>query len=45
MYHLKLGYQDVANMPWEYVEWFYNRHTQHLIDIEQEQNEKYNKFG
>jgi hypothetical protein len=34
MHHLNLGYQDICSMPWEYFEWFYNRHTQHLIDLE-----------
>jgi hypothetical protein len=45
MNHLKLGYQDIETIPWEEVEWFYNRHTQYLIDIQKEQNEKRNKFG
>jgi hypothetical protein len=45
MNQLKLGYQDIQTMPWEYVEWFYNRHTQYLIDLEKERNEAQNKFG
>lgn len=45
MYHLKLGYEDVVTMPWDYFEWFHNRHAQHLIDLEKEQKEAMNKFG
>lgn len=45
MYHLKLGYHDINNIPWEYIEWFYNRHTQYLVDLEKEENEKFNRFG
>lgn len=45
MYHLKLGYEDVISMPWDYFEWFHNRHSQHLIDLEKEQKEAMNKFG
>lgn len=36
MQQLKLGYNDIKNMPWEYVEWFYDRQCKHLIDKEQE---------
>jgi len=43
MHHLRLGYQDIVNMPWEHVEWFYNRHTQYLVDLEKEQEEQNKK--
>lgn len=45
MHHLKIGYNDIMEMPWEYVEWFYDRHSQYLIDLEQAQNEQINRFG
>ena len=32
MYHLHIGYNDIENMSWEYVEWFYNRQVQEIID-------------
>ena len=45
MYHLKLGFNDIQSMPWDELEWFYNRHNQHLIDMEREQNEANGVFG
>lgn len=45
MLHLKVGYSDLQDMPWEYLDWFYNRHTQYLVDLEKEQNEPLHKFG
>ena len=40
MRNLNLGYQDLQSMPWEYQEWFYNRHLQFLIDQEQAMNQQ-----
>lgn len=40
MNNLKIGYNDLCNMPWEYIEWFYNRHIQYLIDQEKKRNEQ-----
>jgi len=37
MHHLHLGYRDICEMPWEYFEWFYKRHVQHLVDLEEAQ--------
>lgn len=45
MDHLKFGYGDLQNTPWEFVEWFYRRHTQYLIEQDQKRNEQFNKFG
>ena len=46
MYQLKLGYNDICSMPWEYVEWFYNRQIQQLVDLEQAQEKaKGNIYG
>ena len=45
MYLLKLGFNDIQSMPWDELEWFYNRHNQHLIDMEREQNEANGIFG
>ena len=44
MRQLKQGYNDIENMPWEYVEWFYNRQTQYLINLEKAKQEAQNKF-
>ena len=38
--NLKIGYNDLCNMPWEYIEWFYNRHIQYLVDQEKKRNEQ-----
>jgi hypothetical protein len=45
MHHLNLGYNDIESMPWEYFDWFYDRHLQHLIDEDKKRNEQENKFG
>lgn len=47
MQQLKLGYNDIKTMPWEYVEWFYDRQCKHLIDKEQaqQQGQRAGKFG
>ena len=44
MRHLKLGYHDIDEMPWEYIEWLYNRHSQFLIDEQKKRDEQNNKF-
>ena len=38
MYNLKMSYQDIQQMPWEYLDWIYKRHIQFLVDREQEMN-------
>lgn len=40
MNQLHISYRDLQEMPWEYVDWFYNRHSQYLIDLEEEQNRR-----
>lgn len=40
MHNLKLSYTDICEMPWEYIEWFYNRHIQYIVDKEKKQNEE-----
>ena len=40
MQNLHLGYNDICTMPWEYIEWFYNRHIQYLVDQEKKLNEE-----
>ena len=38
MHNLNLGYTDIESMPFEHLEWYYQRHLQYLIDLEKEQN-------
>ena len=45
MYHLKLGFNDIQSIPWDELDWLYNRHNQHLIELEQQQNEANGVFG
>lgn len=45
MHHLGLGYNDIESMPWEYFNWFYERHAQHLIDLQEQQNQQQISLG
>ena len=40
MNNLKIDYNSIQSMPWEYFEWFYNRHLQFLIDLENKKQEQ-----
>jgi len=40
-----MGFNDIQTIPWDELEWLYHRHTQHLIDLEQQQNEQNGVFG
>lgn len=37
-----MDYETIVTMPWETVDWLYNRHVQTLID-QQKQQEAQNK--
>lgn len=39
MTQLNLGYSEIENMPFEFVEWFYKRKVQDLVN-QQENNKK-----
>ena len=45
MDNLHLGYNDLQSMPWEFVDWYYNRHIQHLVDKRKAVEEQNNHFG
>ena len=45
MCNLNLSYQDTNEMPWEYLDWFYSRHVQHLVDKQKAIDELNNKFN
>ena len=45
MDNLHLGYNDLQSMPWEFVDWYYNRHIQHLVDKRKAREEQNNHFG
>lgn len=45
IYHLKLSFTDIQNIPWDELDWLYNRHNQHLIELEQKQNAENGIFG
>ena len=45
IYHLKLSFTDIQNIPWDELDWLYNRHNQHLIELEQKQNAENGVFG
>lgn len=34
-----MGYEDLMKMPWETLDWIYNRHVQELIDLQKKKNE------
>lgn len=40
-----MGYNDIKEMPWEFVDWFYNRHIQSLVDKKKARDEQNNHFG
>jgi len=44
MDRLHVSFMDICNMPFDQFEWFYNRHNQHLIDLQKERDEQQNKF-
>jgi hypothetical protein len=35
MKEIGMSYNDLENMPMEYLEWFYDRELQHKIDLEE----------
>jgi len=45
MANLHMGYNDIKEMPWEFVDWFYNRHIQDLVDKKKARDEQNNHFG
>lgn len=44
MHNLNLGYQDIQTMPWEFIEWFYNKHVQYLVDKQKASQEQRGHF-
>ena len=38
MTQLNLGYSEIENMPFEFVEWFYKRKAQDIIDQQESRN-------
>lgn len=35
-----MSYRDLQEIPWEYLEWLYNRQIQFLVDQEQAMNQQ-----
>ncbi len=35
-----MSYDDIVNMPWETVDWLYNRHVQQLIEMQKQQEDQ-----
>jgi len=40
IYQLHMDYETIVNMPWETVDWLYNRHVQQLIEMQKQQEEQ-----
>ena len=41
---MHLTYLDIQAMPWEYLDWFYDRQVQEIVNLEKKRAEKNHKY-
>ena len=44
MHHMHMSYGDIQEMPWEYLDWFYDRQIQELAELKKKQAEKNHQY-